>query len=70
MFLSGFMAGHENLYGSKQAIVALRYKLQKLAYKWTHAPANVLCDNQSVVLNTSTHVESTIQCKQNAIAHH
>ena len=31
--------------------------------------ANLLCDNQSVVLNT-THVESTLQRKHNAIAYH
>lgn len=32
-------------------------------------PANLLCDNQSVVLNTMR-VESTLQRKHNAIAYH
>ena len=51
-----------------EAIVALRYKLQQFGLR-IDTPANLLCDNQSVVLNT-THVESTLQRKHNAIAYH
>ena len=51
-----------------EAIVALRYKLRQFGVR-VDTPANLLCDNQSVVLNT-TRVESTLQRKHNAIAYH
>ena len=63
-FSSEFIA----LKACTEAIIALRYKLRQFGVAMD-APANVLCDNQGVVHNT-TRVESTLQKKHNAIAYH
>jgi hypothetical protein len=49
-------------------IEALRYKLQMFGIP-IDGPANVYCDNNGVVLNT-THPESTLKKKHNVIAYH
>ena len=49
-------------------IVSLRYKLRMFGIP-IDGPADVLCDNNSVVLNTSK-LESTLNKKHNALAYH
>ena len=51
-----------------EGITALRYKLQMFGVP-IDGPADVLCDNKSVVDNT-TNVESKLNKKHNALAYH
>ena len=53
---------------AKELIVALRYKLRMFGVP-IDGPANVYCDNQGVVKNTSL-PESTLSKKHNAINYH
>ena len=53
---------------AKELIVALRYKLRMFGVP-IQGPANVYCDNQGVVKNTSL-PESTLSKKHNAINYH
>ena len=50
-----------------ECIVALRYKLRMFGIA-IDGPADVLCDNQSVVLNSS-HIDSSLNRKHNALAY-
>ncbi len=49
-------------------VEGLRYKLRMMGVQ-VDGPANVFCDNESVVKN-STKPESTLKKKHNAIAYH
>lgn len=49
-------------------IVALRFKLRMFGIPF-YGPTNVLCDNASVVKNSS-HIESTLDKKHSSIAYH
>ena len=49
-------------------IESLRYKLRKLGVT-LDGPTNLFCDNNSVVLNTTT-PESTLSKRHNSIAYH
>jgi hypothetical protein len=51
-----------------ETIQALRYKLRMFGVP-VDEPTKVLCDNESVVKN-STHIESTLNKKHNSIAYH
>ena len=51
-----------------ESIVALRYKLRMFGVE-IDGPADVLCDNQSVVLNYS-HIDSALNKKHNALTYH
>lgn len=51
-----------------EAIVALRYKLRMFGVP-TNTPTDVLCDNQSVV-NNSSKVDSVLNKKHSSIAYH
>ena len=51
-----------------ESIVALRYKLRMFGVP-IDGPADVLCDNQSVVLNSSC-IDSALNKKHNALAYH
>ena len=51
-----------------EGIVALRYKLRMFGVK-IDGSADVLCDNQSVV-NNSSNIASVLNKKHNAIAYH
>jgi hypothetical protein len=53
---------------AKEMIVALRYKLRMFGVP-VHRPANVFCDNNWVVKNTSI-PQSMLQKKHNAINYH
>ena len=53
---------------AKEQIIALRYKLRMFGVP-INGPANVYCDNQGVVKNTSL-PESTLSKKHNAINYH
>jgi hypothetical protein len=53
---------------AKEMIVALRYKLRMFGVP-VHGPANVFCDNNWVVKNTSI-PQSMLQKKHNAINYH
>ena len=53
---------------AKEMIVGLRYKLRMFGVP-IDGPANVYCDNQGVVKNTSL-PESTLSKKHNAINYH
>jgi len=50
-----------------ECIVALRYKLRMFGIA-IDGPADVLCDNRSVVLNSS-HIDSSLNRKHNALAY-
>lgn len=50
------------------AITALRYKLRMFGVP-VNEPTNILCDNDSVVRNTSK-IDSTLDKKHNALAYH
>ena len=63
-FSSEFMA----MKTCMEYIVALRYKLRMFGVE-LDGPTKVLCDNNSVVLNSSK-VESTLNKKHNSIAYH
>ena len=52
-----------------EAITHLRYKLRMFGIPMADKPAHVICDNESVVKN-STLVESTLNKKHNSIAYH
>src|SRR6056300_696374 len=52
-----------------EAITHLRYKLRMFGIPMTDEPTHVICDNESVVKN-STLVESTLNKKHNSIAYH
>ena len=52
-----------------EAITHLRYKLRMFGIPMDDEPTNILCDNMSVVKN-STMVESTLNKKHNSIAYH
>jgi hypothetical protein len=49
-------------------IVALRYKLRMFGVP-VDEPADILCDNEAVV-NNSSKIESTLHKKHNSIAYH
>ena len=51
-----------------ESIVALRYKLRMFGVE-IDGPTDVLCDNQSVVFNSS-HIDSALNKKHNALAYH
>ena len=51
-----------------EMIEGLRYKLRMMGIP-LHGPANVFCDNSSLVIN-ATHPESTLKKKHNDIAYH
>ena len=52
-----------------EAITHLRYKLRMFGIPMVEGPTEVICDNESVVRN-STLVESTLNKKHNSIAYH
>ena len=52
-----------------EAIVSLRFKLRMFGIPIVEEPANVFCDNESVVKN-STKVESVLNKKHNSVAYH
>lgn len=52
-----------------ESITHLRYKLRMFGVPLSDEPARILCDNESVVKNSS-HVESTLNKKHNSIAYH
>jgi hypothetical protein len=52
-----------------EAITHLRYKLRMFGIPLNDGPTHVLCDNESVVKNSSQ-VESTLNKKHNSIAYH
>ena len=51
-----------------ESIIGLRFKLQMFGIPF-HSSANVLCDNQSVV-NNSSRVESKLNKKHSSVAYH
>ena len=51
-----------------EAVAALRYKLRMFGVPFDE-PTNILCDNESVVKNSSK-IESTLDKKHNALAYH
>ena len=51
-----------------ESVVSLRFKLRVFGVP-IDGPADVLCDNRNVVLNTS-HIESSLNKKHNALAYH
>ena len=66
---STFGAEYIALKACIEAIVSLRFKLRMFGIPIVEEPANVFCDNESVVKN-STKVESVLNKKHNSVVYH